>query len=239
MPGIDADTKLMLHCNGTDGSPDFPDESDSDHTVTAVATAQVDTAFKKFETGSLLLDGNSDILTIPDSTAWDLGVTELTIDLHLKFSSYSGIQVLMTQRVDNDNRWFFEHYSGGFGFYSATGGVVKVSIPYNGTITDTNWHHLALIRIGGRYWGIYVDGTQVSYYDDGLATLGEFTSGLSIGNNGNSGQWFNGNMDEIRIQQSNYFNASPNVGLSDTIIVPTEAYTALTRIPTSQSIIII
>jgi hypothetical protein len=33
-------------------------------------------------------------------------------------------------------------------------------------------------------------------------------------------------MDEIRIQKSNYFNAAPNVGKTNTITVPTEAYSA-------------
>ena len=39
--GIDSDTQLMLYCDVTDGSTSFPDESDFDHTLTAVATAEV------------------------------------------------------------------------------------------------------------------------------------------------------------------------------------------------------
>lgn len=35
MPGIDAYTKLALHCDGTDGSAAFTDSSSSAHAVTA------------------------------------------------------------------------------------------------------------------------------------------------------------------------------------------------------------
>ena len=40
-------TKLLLHCDGTDGSTVFTD-STGKHTVTAQGTAQFDTAKKKF-----------------------------------------------------------------------------------------------------------------------------------------------------------------------------------------------
>jgi len=42
----DSFTKLLLHCDGTDGSTTFTDESGK--TVTAVGNAQIDTAKKVF-----------------------------------------------------------------------------------------------------------------------------------------------------------------------------------------------
>ena len=49
---------------------------------------------------------------------------------------------------------------------------------------------------------------------------------LEIMNWSNHAVSFNGNTDELRIQKSNLFGAAPNVGLTDTIDVPTKAYSA-------------
>ena len=46
MPGIDSFTKLLLHCDGTDTSTTFIDDSDSSHSVTANGTAQIDIAVR-------------------------------------------------------------------------------------------------------------------------------------------------------------------------------------------------
>jgi len=44
----DTYTKLLLHCDGTDGSTHFPDDGDTGHTVTTHGNAQVDAAYHKF-----------------------------------------------------------------------------------------------------------------------------------------------------------------------------------------------
>ena len=53
MAGIDSNAKLVLHCNGTDGSTSFPDASEFAHTVTANGGV-VDTAERKFGGASAL-----------------------------------------------------------------------------------------------------------------------------------------------------------------------------------------
>ena len=67
-----ADTKLLIHADGADGSTSFTDSSASGHTITANGNAQVDTDQKEFGTGSLLCDGTGDYLSIPDHADWDL-----------------------------------------------------------------------------------------------------------------------------------------------------------------------
>ncbi len=46
--GLDVNTKLLLHCNGTDGSTTFTDSETTPKTVTAQGSAQIDTAQSKF-----------------------------------------------------------------------------------------------------------------------------------------------------------------------------------------------
>lgn len=226
--GIDSDTKLMLHCNGTDESTSFPDDSDSNHTVTANGTAQVDTAIKKWGTGSLMLDGNSDYLQLPDSSDWDIFASNAdnwTIDFWVKHADHSGIEFYITQFVNSSNRWYIYHYddggNGGFVFELQVSGSLIQIVASNTEITDSNWHHIALCKVADEY-GIYKDGTQIGYTQD--SSTANLTADLYIGAMGGSDFYFNGHMDEIRIQHSNIFSASPNSTPDDTISVPTGEY---------------
>ena len=65
--GIGSETKLLLHCDGTDESTTITDSSPTTaHTMTAVGNAKLDTTIKKFGTASLQLDGTGDWVTAPD-----------------------------------------------------------------------------------------------------------------------------------------------------------------------------
>ena len=78
----DSYTKLLIHCDGADASTTFTDESGK--TITTVGNAQVDTAYKVFGTGSLLLDGTGDALTLDDSEDWNFGSGDFTVDFRVK-----------------------------------------------------------------------------------------------------------------------------------------------------------
>ena len=75
-------TKLLLHCDGTNGGTTFTDSSPSGHTVTAQGATHTDTTIKKFGTASAQFggDGTGDDLTIPDSSDWDIGTGDFTFD---------------------------------------------------------------------------------------------------------------------------------------------------------------
>ena len=65
MPGLNSNTKLLFHFDGQDGGKEIIDSGNTGHIVTQVGTAQLSPTQKKFGSASLLLDGNSDYLTIP------------------------------------------------------------------------------------------------------------------------------------------------------------------------------
>ena len=109
-----------------------------------------------------------------------------------------------------------------------TNSTLGLSVSSSSGISDTNWHHVAFIKVANEY-GLYLDGTQDAYATDndvstnyGDIWIGaqetEFT-GLPFND-------FEGYLDEIRIQKSNYFSASPNSGKTDTITIPTGEYGA-------------
>ncbi|MFC1699969.1 LamG-like jellyroll fold domain-containing protein [Candidatus Omnitrophota bacterium] len=203
--GIDANTVLMLHSNGTDGSTNFVDDSFTPHSVTAYGNAQIDTTEKKFGSGSIKLDGNGDYLSIPDSTDWDIlasATEDWTVDFWVKHTDHTGEEAYVTQYVDGLHVWSLRHTDVGdngliLAAHDGTPSIINTGKA--GEITDTDWHHVALIKIADEY-GIYLDGTQVNYVQD--ASTATFAAALGIGALSGGGGWFfDGNIDEFRISK--------------------------------------
>jgi hypothetical protein len=231
LPTTDANVKLLLNMqtqdlSGDGGSgvyniPDF------------IGTAQLSTAQKAYagDGTSGSFDGNRDYITIPYSTYWDIckTVTEThTLDL-------------WAYPTDTDNSWLVAHnYNAGTRFWGllnyVTGGGAGVRLSINGTsVFSTNvqlptneWTHVVLVKIGGTpnaTWALYQDGVQKAYATSSATIDVAGSAPLVIGNSSTSGTtYFGGYLGHPRIQASNIFNASPNVGLTDTITVPTDPY---------------
>ena len=221
---VDIDTKLLLHFDGTDGQTTTID-STGNHIITLKNTAQLDTDYKKFGSSSLLLDGNSDYVTVPDSDDWNIvnsNIDDWTIDFFIKFVSPTAQEYLVCQSEDGNNGWFLGHTVGsGLTFRVWRLGSSIVNTGVGGEITDSNWHHIALCKVADEY-ATYLDGTQGNY--DKASAGNAFSALLTIGCWGVGNALFNGHIDELRIQHANILSASPNVGKTDTITVPTSSY---------------
>ncbi|MBU1863893.1 MAG: LamG domain-containing protein [Candidatus Omnitrophica bacterium] len=227
----DAQTKLLLHF-------ETQDKSNGYHIPTFGGTAQLDTAQQKWGGASLLLDGDSDYVTFPDSADWDLlgsGSDSWTIDFWVRHANTAkSYQMYVNQCQDaGNNVWEIYHQDGrGVVLYVAIGGVLKADIG-GCDITDSNWHHVALCKVADKF-GVYVDGVQYAYVT--FSTTATFSGNLAIGKWSFGSDYMQGWMDEIRIQHSNYFGSAPVAGLTDTIAVPAAAYGVAT--PKSQAILI-
>ena len=191
------------------------------HAVTFAGTAQLDTAEKKFGTASVLFDGNSDYLSLIDSPDWDIS-TDFTISVFLKFADHAGSETILGQWEADTDRWILNHVHGlGFQFFIESGDTTIVVINWGTEITDTNWHHVALCKVGNEY-GLYVGGTQSAYVND--ASMDTFTGPLYIGATkflGSFVDYFQGHMDDFWISHDNFFGAAPNGTPDNTITVPT------------------
>jgi hypothetical protein len=222
MAGLNSNTKLLLHCNGDDESTLFPDASDSNHTVTAHGTAQVDTAEKKFGSGSLMLDGNSDYLSIPDSADWDIfgsNSDNWTIDFWCKHNNLlATAEFHICQFESTSNYWRTHANNSTINFTFRSGASTIFSLDGDPLSNDV-WHHIAIIKKGST-WGLYIDGNREDYVTD-INTTKTYSSTLRIGAR-NEDQYVNGYIDELRIQHSNYFDVDPET--DTTITVPTLEY---------------
>ena len=198
MAGLDSYTKLLLHCDGADGSTVFTDESDSAHPITANGNAQIDTAYKKFGTGALLLDGVGDYLSVPDHDDWDFETGDWTIDFWLRFNNYATTTFpTMFNSGDTDGVWIFYNNNAAALEIQVIGSYVQNAwSPANGT-----WYHVAAVRKGNAVKS-FIDGNQIgSDFDVSGKDITGLTSGLKLGIDSLliSSYALDGWMDEIRV----------------------------------------
>lgn len=194
--GIDSYTKLMLHCNGTDGSTTFIDSSASAHGMSATGNAQLDTAQQKFGTASLLLDGNGDYIEDSgDSTDWDFGTGDFTLDFWIRWNSVTNSRFFS---LGSAAYFEVEYQTGTQKLYFVAGSSDYISTATWAPSTNT-WYHIAIVRVSGELL-FFIDGvklgnnvsctTNISY--NKTLTIGARTGGLYP---------INGWMDEIRISK--------------------------------------
>ena len=200
----DANTQLLLHMNGTDGSTTFTDSGSTVHTVTAVGNAQIDTAQSKFGGASGLFDGTGDYLSIPDHADWYFGSGDFTIDFWVMFNSTASSLGFAGHDNDGGNvSWeFYWHSTDGIKFRYSTDGTVLTTITRAWSPSINTWYHLAIIR-SGSVGKIFVDGLQIGAdIDFSTDSFYNSTMGCYIGCiYGNGTISFNGWIEEFRISK--------------------------------------
>jgi hypothetical protein len=237
MAGNDTACTLLLHFNGTDGSTSIPDDSlvGTHGSASVFGTAQLDTAVKTFGTASLLLDGDSDYITFPDSPDWDFSTT-WTIDTRVRFpalpSAGNGTFSMRHWDTAGDQRsWamWIENIGGTYKLrlaYSTDGAVTTAIIDSNGlTLSVDTWYHFAIIRNGNTIT-MTQDGVSIGTGDVTGVTFFNATAVLNIGF---YGYYHNGYLDEYRISKIARWTSFPFTLPSDEYSEDTPAPTGSTR----------
>jgi len=230
MSGLDANTKLLIHADGQDGGKEIIDSGATGHIVTQVNDAALSTAAKKWGSTGLTLDGDGDYLTIPTSTDFnilDTAKTNVTMECWAKWNG-TGLGYL-AERSDGSRThmtWYLYDSSGTqkVAFQGYQSGNVYNLDTGDQNFDFTQWHHYAFIKVGS-VSGLYVDGVQYAYVSDST-DVADITAVLYIGSSSTPSSYFNGYIDEFRIQESNVYSANPNSTPDDTITVPTSAHTS-------------
>ena len=221
----DANAKLIIHADSQDRSGDGG--SGTYHIPTFEGDAQVDTAQKEFGAGSYVFDGTGDYISIPDSTDWNFfgsNSDSKTIDCWVYTSLPADSGNLAGQEEDANNYWLFQVLSTGMvaaWAYDEGFIISQILTPVSSCPANT-WTHLALVKIASEY-AIYVNGVQKAYVSDS-DVLVDFAAPMIIGVRPVYSEYYVGNIDEYRWQNSNAFSAAPNVGKTNTFTPPTEAY---------------
>jgi hypothetical protein len=212
LEGNDSNTKLLLHMDGADDGTVFTDSASGateTHTVTRINTV-TKTGTKKFGTTSAYFDGDGDWLTIPASDDWAIGTDDFTLDFWIKRSSHTGNVEFPIAQID-DNGWEFGQFQvmifpdGSLKISLNSGGGMTHTVASTTLITDTDWHHIALVR-DKSYLRMFIDGVNeqsiglsngLSFYvSDADLSIGRVRmAGMDLG-------FFDGYIDEFRMSKN-------------------------------------
>ena len=198
-------TSLLLPFDGSDAATSTSDLSNRNATVTFAGTAQLSTGQSKFGGSSLLLDGNSDYLTISDSY-WASAINsgDWTVELWARFSTLGSNAELIGNRGDvggnSSNGWALRKKdSNNIILYWYEGGQFNYLNHAQGTQTalsaDT-WYHIAITR-SGNTWKLFLNGTAEDTVTDSGTIVSSNEDRLFIGNFGSN--YTHGYIDDLRI----------------------------------------
>ncbi len=196
---------LLLHCDGTNGSTTFTDNSKNVLIVTSVNGTAISTAQSKFGGASGLFDGTNDYLSIPDNESLEPGTNNLTWEMWIKTTSSVQYATLYSRTPSSfgSGMWSVminqaSSTAGDIALYVADySGVAPLLLTTGVSIRDNAWHHIAIVR-NGSAWVCYVDGTSRAT-GTFSGNIGNLSSGPRIGADEFYGRYFNGYIDELRV----------------------------------------
>lgn len=213
-------TFLLLPFDTTTQGQDLIDISTggagSPHTVTSIAGAGVT---GKFGNAYLTFDGTGDHLTIPDSASLDLGILDFSISTWVRSKVDGTVEYFFHKRTgaSSGELEFFKNASDQLVLSTDNGSAVVATS--TATLADRNWHFLLGVRVGTDL-GVYLDTAQIAFAT-GTAENMDSTGSLFIGANTALTLFHNGDLDDYHVNTGNPLSATPVVGLTDTITIPT------------------
>ena len=180
---------LLSYTNA--GIPDLAMQNN----LETVGSAQVSTSVKKYGTGSLSFNGTTDYLTTISKPSVQLGSGNFTIEFWIYYTSISGYKTPLCSGFSSTGDWLFQtgNGDGKMNIYISGTDIMSES---TGASTNT-WYHYALVRNGSTIT-LYNNGTSVASATN-TVNLNSASSLTIGGTNLNSGQYFAGYIDDIRI----------------------------------------
>ena len=237
----DANTKVLYHFDGADGSTTFTDSSGNGINATAYGNAQLDTAKKKIGTASYEATGtNPYIITAASTSLKSTG--DFTVESWVN-STYTTHSAYLDFRNPNNGLYMDWHYQGNAGrmMFCFGDDVAASTRLFNCTnLEDGNWHHIALVRDSSDSWYFYYDGVSISPITGGMThdlskEINPDGSGIYISTNpATTGTWY-GHKDEFRFSNNVRYPSgtsfTPNAG---TISTPADL-TLISNAQTAQA----
>ena len=210
-PDIVRDSAFIANFNGVDGDTSYTSDDAGARVATFNGTAQLDDAQQKFGAvespigTSAFFDGNSDYIDFPDSSDYELGAGDFTIEAWIRFSTDPAAtnEVWMSHwtQTGNHRSWHFSVLNNQLSLGQSTSGTAAdntFQVAWNPVVDQ--WYHVAASRIGN-ILRFFVDGVQTGA-DVDVSGISFFapTSPLTFGRiNEAAPEYFTGNIDSARI----------------------------------------
>ena len=207
------DVMALLHFEDANAATSTSDDSFSRRAVSFAGTAQISTAQKKFGTASLLLDGNSDYVSLANSADLDLGTSPFTIECWFYYNAATAPEyATIFDRGDGSGGGtspFWMAIKDDSGTYYLVGAADAAGGSGNdilenyaaATISDNTWYHLAFVRDGNNFY-TYLNGTVAwALTGSTSSAMADNNEPLYIGARGQSGTgaYWGGYIDEFRL----------------------------------------
>ena len=209
-------TSVLLPFNGSDAATSTSDLSNRNGTVSFTGTAQLSTGASKFGSSSLLLDGNSDYITVSDSY-WNSCISsgDFTVELWARWDSAaldgSTDTALIGNRGDisgsSSNGWQLRKYAANFISWYMRQGSSWIYLNYSQgtktTISADTWYHVAVTR-SGNTWKLFLNGTAEDTITNSTSIVDGGADGLIVGAlaggiSGGPYAYMDGYIDDVRV----------------------------------------
>lgn len=195
-----ASCNLLLHCDGSDASTTFTDSSPVGRTMTVGGNAQIDTAQSKFGGASGLFDGTGDYLEDTNSSDWDFGSGDFTIEFWVRPASVTSWRPLITRQdaavvVPWSITQFAAEVQVYLSFNNSTWQGGTYSMRYASAFSNGVWQHISVNRSGSDFI-LFVGGTERARYTN-ASSFTASTRPLRIGDSTTYG--YSGHLEEIGI----------------------------------------
>ncbi len=225
-----SNTKLLLH------GETLTDSSASAHTVNANGDTAVSSVQTKFGTSSYIFDGSGDSLSIPDSSDFNFGSDDFTLEMWIHWTAFSGHSSFMSCPKGGSEEqgmyWYLHNDGTGsdamyFRWRNTAG--TRVGYMWNeaslGFVVDT-WYHIAVVR-NGETLKLYVNGVEqvpdTTEAAIGSTTLNDCDGSWFIGGHWNSSMGSTGHIDEVRISNTARYTANftpESAAFANPVILP-------------------
>jgi hypothetical protein len=197
---------FLAPLSGEDGDTTASDLSNSGHVLTFNGNAQLDGDIRKFGFTSALFDGTGDGITAPDSTDFDLGSGQFTVEADVRFNGDPGTTAMAIvghyTPTGDERAWSMNlgntasnQFRFSWSTNGAVGGYAEETAAWD-PVGD-QWYHLAVARDDTNLY-MFIDGVLIKTVANS-ATFHSATAPLSIGMWSDGNQPLDGWIENVRI----------------------------------------
>jgi hypothetical protein len=165
--------------------------------VTTYGNARIDTATKKYGTGAMYFDGVGDYLAVPNSSVFDIGTGDFTIEAWIYMNSSVNGTICALNKGSGVDGIYFVH-GGGIYVTSDSSSWNIISLGTIPGIVSNQWQHVALVRAGSS-WVVYLNGINVHSVTSTASVSFTGTRLFGVGATGSGSTPLNGYIDDLRI----------------------------------------
>lgn len=202
---LDAYVSLLLHCNGSNGSTTFTDETGK--TMTVSGTASIATAQSKFGGASGYFNGGH--VWAANAAGFVFGSGGFAVECFFRWGGNTSQFQYLVSRYDTGSsaRIFglLVQYETGSatvrGLASSTGTSADIAVSGGTSLSADTWYHAAFVRNGNTF-RLYLDGALEGETTSSASLYESASTRLAVGAQSNGSFPFYGYIDEARVTKA-------------------------------------